>query len=490
MISPNPQNPMIRYFLSLLLLPTLLLLPLQQSNAQDDEPFLSIGERRTLDSSVLGESRDIIVGLPSDYDDGDDSYPVIYLLDGPGHFHHTTGTARFLARHGRMPGVIVVAIPNTDRTRDLTPPTRVDSLGTFPTAGGADNFLAFISDELKPYIAENYRTRPYSILIGHSFGGLFANHALVHRPDVFNAYISISPSLWWDEQRLVAQADSAFDHVDELVGDFYMTMGNEGNAMLGGALKFAGVLEEKAPSLFRWEFKLMEEEDHGSVPHRSTYYGLEKIFEGWHLHEPVSLYESGGVLAIDRYFEHASERFGYERSTPGGVLRQIGNKALEDKNVADAEAIFSRIAEQTPHSAVGHIGLAEAHILMGHEDVAIEHYKHALSNDPKNREARDKLTEFGVDLSAYPETVNVPTHVLESYVGTYSDSGNEYEIVLDEQELSLIVGGKYEMYAISFNRFRLEIAEVYVIFKTDDSGSIAALTIEDGGESTEATRIK
>ncbi len=309
-----------------------------------------------------------------------------------------------------MPGVIVVAIPNTVRARDLTPPVQEDSLGLRPLAGGADNFLEFLSGELKPYLEENYRTRPYSILIGHSLGGLFANHALVHRPEVFNAYVSISPSLWWDEQRLVAQADSAFDHADELVGDFYMTMGNEGNDMLGGALKFAGVLEEKAPDSFRWEFNHMDEEDHGSVPFRSTYYGLEKIFEGWNLHDPISLYIAGGLVAIDRYFERASERFGYERSASNRNLSQIGSYALEEKNAFDADAVYSRIVARNPNSAPAHHGLGEAHAMMGHRELAIEHYQQALRSNPRNQQAREKLTEYGVDLSDYPEPAEVPTN--------------------------------------------------------------------------------
>ena len=421
MIFCSPRHAVRTLFPRVLLSLCLLVLIPQESVAQDDEPFLSLGEQRELHSKVLGEQRDFIVGLPAGYEDGDETYPVVYLLDGPGHFHHTTGTARFLARSGRMPGVIVVAIANTDRTRDMTPPVQVDSLGHWPTAGGVDNFLEFIGGELKPYMEEHYRTRPYSILIGHSIGGLVANHALVHRPELFNAYISISPSLWWDDQRLVAQADAAFDHADDLVGDFYMTMGNEGGPMLGGALKFAGVLEAKAPDAFRWEFRHLDEESHGSVPHRSTYYGLEKIFEGWNLHDPVGLYVAGGLEAIDRHFERASERFGYERTPPARVLNQIGGKALEHKNAAEADAIYSRLVEQDPNSAPAHNGLAEAHAIMGHQKVAIDHYQHALRTDPKNQQAREKLTEHGVDLSDYPEIVDVPVHVLESYVGTYAE---------------------------------------------------------------------
>lgn len=480
-------------YVSLLLLPFLIASTPRALHAQDAEPFLSLGERRALHSNVLDERREIIVGLPAGYEGGDETYPVVYLLDGPSHFHHTTGTARFLARNGRMPDVIVVAISNTDRTRDMSPPVHSDAGPARANVGGADNFLEFISAELMPFIDDNYRTRPYSILIGHSLGGLFANHALVHRPDVFDAYVSISPSLWWDEQRLVAQADSAFDHADDLVGDFYMTMGNEGGAMLGGALKFAGILEAKAPEDFRWEFKLMEEESHGSVPHRSTYYGLEKIFDGWNLHDPVGVYVAGGLEAIDRHFARASARFGYERTPSVGILGPIGGRALEDGNAADAEAVFSRLIERDPNLAPAHNGLAEAHALMGHRDLAIEHYRHALRIDPRYGPAREKLTEYGIDLSDYPETADVPVSVLESYVGTYvvpDDPDEVLRFFLDGDELAVELEGRtFELYPTSEKRFKVAAVPVYLTFRSDEAGNVTGIMIDQAGETTEATRV-
>ena len=79
--------------------------------------------------------------------------------------------------------------------------------------------------------------RPHSTLIGHSFGGLLAVHALLTRPDVFDAYIAISPSLQWDDQRLALEAASVFENTPELTADLYMTVGNEGRALLGGVRK-------------------------------------------------------------------------------------------------------------------------------------------------------------------------------------------------------------------------------------------------------------
>ncbi|MXY16642.1 MAG: hypothetical protein F4Y57_06490, partial [Acidobacteria bacterium] len=82
-----------------------------------------IGKNVELFSEILDENRPLIIGTPRRYETSEERYPVVYLLDGDAHFHHTTGTGDYLARTGRMPEVITVAIPNTDRGRDLTPPS-------------------------------------------------------------------------------------------------------------------------------------------------------------------------------------------------------------------------------------------------------------------------------------------------------------------------------------------------------------------------------
>ena len=130
---------------------------------------ITIGERLTIASKVLGEDRPILVSTPPGYGRGQQRYPVLYLTDGDAHLTHTRGTVDFLARNGLMPQVIIVGIPNTDRNRDLTPsrvPVRTLGSRTFqlPTSGGADKFLNFIETELAPYVEASYRTEPFRIL--------------------------------------------------------------------------------------------------------------------------------------------------------------------------------------------------------------------------------------------------------------------------------------------------------------------------------------
>ena len=87
---------------------------------QAEAQTLTLGTRHTLDSQVLDEERVLLVHTPECYESGG-RFPVLYLTDGPGHFLHTAGTLDFLSRNGRIPKMILVAIGNTDRTRDMTP---------------------------------------------------------------------------------------------------------------------------------------------------------------------------------------------------------------------------------------------------------------------------------------------------------------------------------------------------------------------------------
>ena len=188
--------------LNLFMLLPLVLLASAAASAQAPAVY-DAPERLVVKSQVLGEERVILIRTPAGYARGSEKFPVLYMTDGDAHIQHTSGTVSFLARNARMPEMIVVGITNTDRTRDLTP-TRVErapgnpNAPGFPTSGGADKFLKFIETELIPLVESKYRTMPYRALAGHSLGGLFAVHAMLTKPELFNSYIAVSPSLQWD----------------------------------------------------------------------------------------------------------------------------------------------------------------------------------------------------------------------------------------------------------------------------------------------------
>jgi len=263
----------------------LLAAPLLSHAARDGEAVV-IGRQYEIRSQVLHEKRTYYVHKPARYDASKDSFPLVVVLDGETQFQHTSTSVDFLAANGRIPDMIVVGIANTDRDRDLTPPlTTPPEPGRVAEGkiGGAKQFLGFIADELIPALERKYRTRAYRILIGHSYGGLFATYTLLNRPDVFNAYIAISPSLGWDHEALVKSAEQfVADHKD-LRASWYMTIGNERSGMPGGAVsKFIGILQDSPMRLLHSGFQRWPEETHGSVPLRSIYDGLQFVFDDWY----------------------------------------------------------------------------------------------------------------------------------------------------------------------------------------------------------------
>lgn len=153
------------------------------------------GKPDSIFSEVLKEKRVLQVILPNDYKPGSlNKYAVVYLLDGIDNISLFHQIQQLAEREKYVPKLIVVAVFNTDRSRDLTP----TPLKYIRNSGGAANFLSFFKQELVPYINKTYPAKGENILYGHSFGGLFATYAMLHEPQLFASYIAVDPSFWYD----------------------------------------------------------------------------------------------------------------------------------------------------------------------------------------------------------------------------------------------------------------------------------------------------
>ncbi|HET6631760.1 MAG TPA: alpha/beta hydrolase-fold protein [Rhodanobacteraceae bacterium] len=165
-----------------------------------------------LHSARLGEDRHINVYLPPGYaSDARRRYPVLYMPDGGMRedFPHVATDVDRLIRAGQMRPMIVVGIENTQRRRDMTAPTSVASDRTIaPRVGGAAAFRAFIAEELMPDVRKRYRSNGHTAIIGESLAGLFVIETLFAQPRLFDTWIALSPSLWWNDQALVHGAEA------------------------------------------------------------------------------------------------------------------------------------------------------------------------------------------------------------------------------------------------------------------------------------------
>lgn len=295
----------------------------------NDTTNINIGESFYIDSKILGEKRQILVYLPQSYSQNQGRFPVLYLTDGETHFNHTSTTINFLSSVGNAPEMIVVGVTTTDRNRDLTP-TASKERGR-ETAGGADKFLEFFEDELIPNINKRYRTEPYKVFAGHSLGGLFAINAYLTRPNAFNAYIAVSPSLWWDDGLLLKRAEQAFEK-QMAKGTLFISVGNERKVMMDHYHGFKVIMEKNTGPDLLFSSQSFPEENHNSVVLLSHYHGLKKVFSGWHLRPGISLQQ-----ALDHY-EALTKRFGFTVTMRESQANSIGY-ALANQQKKFDEAI-------------------------------------------------------------------------------------------------------------------------------------------------------
>ena len=298
-----------------------------QPNKSDSELSndnqITIGHIDSLKSDILGETRKIWVHLPQNYQEGK-KYPVLYVLDGPGHFHSVTGLIERLSANGTavLPKMIVIAIPNTNRSRDLIP-THADV--DYRTgnklqyeSGGGSAFLDFIEHELIPYVDSTYPTSSYRTYVGHSFGGLSVIHALTTRTHLFDNYLAIDPSFWWDNMAYLETVDSLLSVKDYSNKGLFVGIAN---TMIGGQdyatveedtlgtsahirsiLKFSKSLEKKDNGLnFAWKY--YPQDSHFSVPLITEYDGLRFLFDWYDFKEMfelgrVDLYSTDKALEV------------------------------------------------------------------------------------------------------------------------------------------------------------------------------------------------
>ena len=234
----------------------------------------TIGVVETLHSTVLGEDRILNIHLPPGYAaDTVVNYPVIFLLDGSTDedFLHVVGGLQFASYpwiQWAQPS-IVVGIANVDRKRDMTFPTTVAAdKEQYPTTGGSVAFQQFLAHELIPFITANYRAGGPRTLIGQSLGGLLATEVLLRTPYLFQHYIIVSPSLWWDGGSVLTLDHDALMAPDIGVASVYVAVGKEGKDMVEPAKRLAAMLRTESQA--RVEFQQFNDLDHANILHEAV----------------------------------------------------------------------------------------------------------------------------------------------------------------------------------------------------------------------------
>jgi len=239
--------------------------------------------------SVKKETYVIQVGLPAGYSQAKKSYPVLYVLDGDRSFGMTKEIADWLRWSGEIKDIILVGIsygkgPDvwwTKRARDYTP-YKDTVYYYYPNAGGADDFLRFMRDELFPLVNGKYRTLSDSAaLVGVSFGGLLCSYTLFAQPDMFKGYLIISPSLFWNNNSVLNTEAIYFKNHKALNKAVYLAYGSLDNRdwTIDPTIEFIRTLQSHNYSEIKFSTEVFKGETHISVYPVALTHGLKYLFK-------------------------------------------------------------------------------------------------------------------------------------------------------------------------------------------------------------------
>jgi predicted alpha/beta superfamily hydrolase len=345
---------------------------------------IPLADRLEVPSKALGEMRAILVSTPRAYNPAR-AYPVLYLTDGDTQLFHTAATIDFLSRNGRMPQMIVVGIGNTDRTRDLTPTraafqTEDGRTLDLPTAGGSATFLRFIRTELAPFIEQRYKTEPFRVLAGHSFGGLFALMAFADDPAFFNAYVAVGPTLTWDNDLPIRRVRERLASLGDLHRTLVATRGGEEPEIAKALADLGTVIGGGKTAGLLGFTQVFEGEDHGSAVMKSHYFAFEKIFDGWRpaLDKQTRTYPDG-LRGVEAHYKALSMRLGWTVAPPEAVINALGYAELARNHMPAALEYLQWNVDRYPGSANVHDSLGEALEQAGQLLPAVAAYEKAIA---------------------------------------------------------------------------------------------------------------
>lgn len=369
--------------------------------AQDGQPSpYVVADVLVIHSKILGEDRKLFIYNPDNVGGNVlPAYPVLYLLE-ENDMPMVAGMVKYLSSYNeQLPAMLVVGIDGGgQRIRDLTPTHSLyDNMGKLDSdpqswlqpSGGGDKFLRFVREEVIPFVEQRYRTAPFRILAGHSVGGLTTIHALATQPDLFDAYLAVSPSLWWDKGAYLDRMIERLPKSPSAKEFLFVADSPEAGPFPVYMKRFLNVLEARKARGFPWAHAYYPNETHGSIAAKAYYDGLRFLYPQWNVEEANPTAES-----IRNHYRKISDRLGYDVQPPFGLVSGWGDGLLRAGKFDDAIAVFRINAVNFPASAATHGQLGDAFLRKDDRAGARASYKRAVELAPGDKELEAKLTSL------------------------------------------------------------------------------------------------
>jgi len=342
----------------------LFLLSFNSIFAQKNGDDVVIGKYVKIFSKILNEERTMLINLPFGYESSADTYPVLYALDGDpvslGEANVARNSLAMRQPTQYAPNMIIVAIANTDRSRDML--------------GGdtSPKFLKFISEELFPFIEKGYRADGTKrILYGGSDAGVFVMYSFLENPDNFCGYIVSSPTLFARDKYFSDKTKELLFNKINLNKYLYITYGgNDFKEVLDYLKIYLPVLEELKQKGLRLDIKFIPDADH--MPYGDLRAGLKQMFDGYGY--PGKKLFSEGLDSLKTYYERYSKKVGYSVKPPNAAVTFLGRSLVNRNNIKESISTLEFGLQIYPEDRLLTVSLAESYYLDNNIDLAKKYY--------------------------------------------------------------------------------------------------------------------
>jgi len=377
-----------------------------------------VGALDSVYSKALKEYRKFYVQLPAYYNaNKKEKYPVVFILDGEVLLPTVNNVQNFYSG-GFTPDMVLIGISNANnRTRDLTI-SKIDPKNE--DQGEAANFSIFLETELIPFIENKYPVTNFRTLIGHSYGGLFTIYTLIHHPELFSNYLAIDPSLDWDNQKLLKEAQDILSRNDYKEKSLFMSLGGQlhwqdskitiDNVMQDTSdftlfsranIAFSDIVKKNNKNGLFFDWKFYPKDLHGTIAFPSIMDGLISIFQWYQMEntDKINSFDTSKeeLFGIIKYREEKLKtHFGYTvQPYPEELLNMSGYMKMDMGQMEKAKMYFELAIEYYPKSANTYDSMADYYERNGDYDNAIKFVAKAfeISGDDSYKDKIEALNK-------------------------------------------------------------------------------------------------
>ncbi|WP_395373677.1 alpha/beta hydrolase-fold protein [Marinicella sp. W31] len=294
-----------------------------------------IGQSHIINSDALNEAVTLEIYQPPTEKK---NLPILFLLDSQHHFPHAIAVQQFTSEYNQSPEFMVVGIRTTDDSRSRWFYTQ------------KEEFLAFFKSELIPYLEKGFPVGQERLLFGWEFAGSLIISTMTTDSELFNGYITASPTPIYGRYFPHAKADfdafkqqlksgrlkNTFFYFSQSMHDFPVQYGLE------NLLK----LKNNYPQHLQWSYRQWQHVTHSGTGFPTLLDGIKSYYHNYPYLRASEVglekfLQKGGIGHIAPYYTSRKIRFGFTQEETDKAVKithlSLVLQAVSENNYAAFE---------------------------------------------------------------------------------------------------------------------------------------------------------